>query len=309
MRLLIVNQRAPEYAALIKKELPDLEISVAKNKSEIPPSIEDVDIILAWRVPKDVLKKAVNVRWLASTGAGVDHLILPWLGKDVVITKAPPIFGRLIAEYVMGYALHVSLGVENVLSNKQKKLWAVPERSALGGRLMGILGMGSIGTEIARAARCMGMKVWGVRRSAAPSPDADRVFGPKELKDFLPHPDFLVIALPLTEETRDLIGSDELSLVKSTAWIINVGRGRVLGEEALVRKLGQGGLGGYVADVFATEPLPKESPLWELSNVIITPHYAALTSPEEFVPSFVDNVRRFEAGRPLLFQIDRQKGY
>lgn len=309
MKLLIVHERAPEYAALIKKELPELDVTVARNKHEIPAAIEDVDAVLAWRVPKDILKRAANVRWLASAGAGADHLILPGLGEETIITKAPPIFGKLIAEYVIGYVLHVSLRVREVVSNMQERLWAVPERFFLPEKLIGILGMGSIGAEVARTAASLGMKVWGLKRTARPSPEADRVFGADELSDFLPHPDFLVMTLPLTEETRDLIGSDELSLLKPTCWIINVGRGRILDEDSLIRTLQEGKLGGYVADVFATEPLPKESPLWTLPNVIVTPHYAALTQPEDFVPSFVENVRRFRDGRPLLLQIDRDRGY
>jgi len=309
LKLLIIHERAPEYAALIKAELPDLEITAARNKGEIPASLEETDIILAWRVPKDVLKKATNVKWLASPGAGADHLILPGLSEETVITKAPPLFGELIAEYVIGYVLHVSMCVGEVLRNMEKKSWTVPKRFRLRGRLMGILGMGTIGTEIARTARFFGMKVWGLRRTSRPSSEADRVFGIEELNDFLPHPDFIALTLPLTEETRNLIALDQLSLMKPTCWIINVGRGRILNEDDLARVLQEGKLGGYVADVFAKEPLQEKSPLWDLPNVIVTPHYAALTRPEEFVPSFVENFRRLVTGRPLLFQIDRDRGY
>jgi phosphoglycerate dehydrogenase-like enzyme len=309
LKLLIINQQAHRYEALIKEQLPELEIVAAKNKGEIPALIEDVDVVLAWRVPKDVLKRAANVRWLASTGAGVDHLFMPELGDDVVITKAPPLFGRSIAEYVIGYALHVSMRVEEVLGNMKKKSWAVPERFGLHGRLMGILGMGAIGTEVAKTARFFGMKVWGLARTRRPLPEADRVFGVDELQDFLARPDFLAVTLPLTDETRNMLGADQFALMKSSCWIINVGRGRILDEESLATKLREGNIGGYVADVFATEPLPEESPLWTLPNAIITPHYAGLTRPEDFVPSFVDNVRRFSSRSPLHFQIDRQKGY
>ncbi len=309
MKLLIITQQAHEYEVLIKRELPDLEIVAARNKSEIPASIDDVDVILAWRVPKDILKRASGVRWLASTGAGVDHLFLPEMPDDVVITKAPPLFGGFIAEYVMAFVLHVSMRVEEVLSNMEKKTWAVPDRFSLHEKLMGVLGMGAIGTEVAKAARFFGMKVWGLGRTRRPRPEADRVFCVDELQDFLSGPDFIAITLPLTHETRGMLGASELDSVKSTCWMINVGRGRILDEESLATKLREGAIGGYVADVFATEPLPESSPLWALPNSIITPHYGGLTRPEDFVPSFVDNIRRFRSGRPLKFQIDRRNGY
>jgi glyoxylate/hydroxypyruvate reductase A len=315
LKLLIIHTRACEYAALIKseidEELPHFEIIAATDKGEVPSSIEDVDVILAWRIPKEIIRKATGLRWLASTGAGVDHLIVPGLPDHVVITKAPPIFAKAVAEYVMGYVLHVSLGIERIVSNMRKRVWVVPEHFRLSGKLMGVLGIGTIGTEVAKTARSFGMRVWGVRRTAQPLPveEAEKIFGREELTSFLPHLDFLALTLPLTEETRNLIGKDEISLLKPTCWIINVSRGRIVKEDDLAQALDEGKLGGYVSDVFASEPLPGDSPLWNLPNVIITPHYAALTRTKEFVPHFADNLRRFARGETLLFQIDKEKGY
>jgi phosphoglycerate dehydrogenase-like enzyme len=313
LKLLIVHARAHEYEVLIKTEikaeLPGFEIVAARDKGEVPSSIEDVDVILAWRIPKEIIKKATDLRWLASTGAGVDHLLVPGLPSGVVITKAPPIFARAITEYVIGYVLYVSLGTEKIVSNAQKRLWSVPEHFRLSGKLMGILGMGTIGTQVARTARSLGMRVWGVRRTAQPVEEAEKIFGREELASFLPDLDFLVLTLPLTEETRNLIGKDEISLLKPTCWIINVSRGRIVNEDDLAKALDERKLGGYISDVFATEPLPGDSPLWTLPNVIVTPHYAALTQPKEFVSYFADNLRRFARGEALLFQIDKERGY
>jgi len=175
--------------------------------------------------------------------------------------------------------------------------------------LMGILGMGTIGTRVATVATAFGMRVWGVRRTAVPVREAEKIFGKEELAAFLPHPDFLVLTLPLTDETRNIIGKDEIALLKPGCWIINVSRGRIVNEEDLAQALCKGRLGGYVSDVFASEPLPRESPLWGFHNVIVTPHYAALTEPAVFVPYFAENLRRFARGEDLLFQIDRDKGY
>ena len=318
VKLLIVHARAQEYKTLIKDEirdeLPGLEIVAAKDKDGVPSSIGDVDAILAWRIPKETIRRATCLRWLASTGAGVDHLLVPGLPEGVAITKAPPIFAMAITEYVIGYILYVSLGMERIVFNSRKRLWSVPEHSHLSGKLMGILGMGTIGTQVARTARGFGMRIWGVRRTARrakdqPIGEVERMFGRKELASFLTELDFLILTLPLTDETRDMIGKEEISLLKPTCWIINVSRGRIINEDDLAHALRRKTLGGYISDVFAVEPLPKDSPLWGLPNVIITPHYAALTQPKDFVPYFAENLRRFARGDALLFQIDRAKGY
>ena len=309
MRLLIVHSRAPEYAALIDKSLPNLEIMTARSGREVPASMKGIDVILAWRFPKELLKKATDLRWLASTGAGVDHLLIQGLPEDVVITKAPPIFSGPITEYVMGYILYVTLNIEEVVSNRRRRVWAAPPRGALAGKVMGILGLGTIGSEVARLAGAFGMRTWGVRRTPRPSPDAEKVFGKNELDAFLPHLDFLVVTLPLTEETRNLMGAREISLLNPECWVVNVARGRIFDEESLEAALRDGKLGGYISDVFGVEPLPETSPLWDLPNVIITPHYGAITPPEEFTPYFVDNVRRYLRGEPLKYRVDRKKGY
>jgi glyoxylate/hydroxypyruvate reductase A len=309
LRLLIVHSRAPEYAALIREGLPNLEIIAARSGKEVPSSIKDVDVILAWRFPKEMLKRATGVRWLASTGAGIDHLMAPGLPEDVVVTKAPPIFGKAIAEYVMGFILYLTLNIEEIVTNKRRRVWAVPRRMSLNGRVMGILGLGTIGTEVAAAARTFGMTVWGVRKAPRPVKEAERVFGKNELEDFLPAVDFLVVTLPLTRETSNLIKAREISLLKPECWIVNVARGRIFDEVALAAALKEGRVGGYISDVFGVEPLPQTSPLWTLPNVIITPHYGALTQPEEFVPHFVDNARRYLRGEPLRHRVDRKKGY
>ncbi|MBN1504445.1 MAG: D-2-hydroxyacid dehydrogenase [Candidatus Eisenbacteria bacterium] len=309
MRLLIVHSRAPEYAALIDRSVPNLDIITARSGREVPADMKGIDVILAWRFPKELLRRATDLRWLASTGAGVDHLLIPSLPEAVVVTKAPPIFSGLITEYVMGYILYLTLNIEEVLSNKRRKVWAAPARSTLAGKVIGVLGMGTIGSEVAKVANAFGMRTWGVRRTPRPSPDAEKMFGRNELESFLPNLDFLVVTLPLTKETQNMIGGRELSLLKPECWVVNVARGRIFDEESLAAALRTGKLGGYISDVFGVEPLPETSPLWELPNALITPHYGAITPPEEFIPYFVDNVRRYLRGEPLKHKVDRKKGY
>lgn len=318
MKLLIAHARAQEYRNLIEAslggEIPDLKIEAAGRGEEFPSSAADADVILAWRIPKALLRSASSLKWLASTGAGVDHLLFPDLPESVTVTKAPPIFAAAVSEYVMGYILHVSLGVEEIVFNLRKRHWSVPRHFHLQGKLMGVLGMGTIGCQVARTARCFGMRVWGVTRTLRRAQDparmeAERMFGKDDIASFLPDLDFFVLTLPLTDETRNMIGKKEVSLLKPTCWIVNVSRGRIVDEDDLAEALRRKAIGGYISDVFSEEPLQRSSPLWKCPNVILTPHYAALTQPADFVPHFVENLKRFARGEPLRFQIDRTKGY
>ncbi len=181
----------------------------------------------------------------------------------------------------------------------------------LRGLTVGIIGLGDIGGEIARLCRAFGMRVLGLRRHPRPYEHADEVLGPDRLHDLLAHSDFVVITCPLTEETRGLIGRAELAAMNPDAWLINVARGAIVDEEALLEALRERKIGGACLDVFTEEPLPEDSPFWDLPNVIITPHNS-WSSPhiqEREVDLFLDNLRRYVAGEPLLNVVDKQVGY
>jgi phosphoglycerate dehydrogenase-like enzyme len=204
----------------------------------------------------------------------------------------------------------VTQRVPAYLDAQRRRRWMpdiLPKR--LGGTTMAIVGLGDIGREIARTARAVGMRVIGVSRSGRKLPEAHRVYRVSALARVLGEADWVVVVVPLTADTQGLIGEAELAAMRASAWLINVARGAVVDETALVAALRTRRIAGAVLDVFATEPLPADHPLWNLDNVVVTPHISGPSIPEEIAPVFGDNLRRFLAGRPLQNIVDRRRGY
>ena len=183
----------------------------------------------------------------------------------------------------------------------------LPER--LAGKTMTIVGLGDIGRTIAAGARALGVRVLGVSRSGSAVRGVERVFRLPRLPRALAEADFVVVILPLTSGTRGVLGASALAAMKRTAWLFNIGRGPVVDETALVAALRERRIGGAVLDVFGTEPLPAEHPLWGLDNVVVTPHISGPSTPAEITPVFNDNLARWLAGRPLRHVVDRARGY
>jgi phosphoglycerate dehydrogenase-like enzyme len=185
--------------------------------------------------------------------------------------------------------------------------------TALPGRLRGstmlVVGLGDIGRTIARAARAVGMRVLGVSRRARPVPGVERVYRPRDLRRTLSAADWVVLTVPLTPATRGLLGAPELAAMKPSAWLLNIARGAIVDEAALLDALQRRTIAGAVLDVFSTEPLPPPHPVWDLDNVIVTPHISGPSTPEEIAPVFADNLARYLAGRPLRHVVDRRRAY
>jgi phosphoglycerate dehydrogenase-like enzyme len=182
----------------------------------------------------------------------------------------------------------------------------------LAGKTMVLVGVGAIGVRTAEVAAPFGMRVLGVRRDpTADAPGVEAMFGPDQLLDLLPQADFLVLTIPLTHETQGMIGEPELRAMKPTAYLINIGRGGTVQETVLIRALREGWIAGAGLDVFESEPLPQDSPLWEMENVIITAHYAGLTPyyNQRAMAIFLDNLRRYQAGEPMRNVVDKRLGY
>jgi phosphoglycerate dehydrogenase-like enzyme len=190
-----------------------------------------------------------------------------------------------------------------------QKEWKPLSYRSLSNRLIGICGTGSIGQRIAQTAKHFGMNVWGYRRTFEQNSAFDKIYIKNDFKEFLKEPDFIVITLPITDETFHLFDYDSFFSMKDTAVLINVGRGAVVEEKALAKALEEGLIRGAVLDVFKNEPLPKESPLWEMENVIITPHHSAIDLPEDIVKIFSTNYKLFIENKPLNYIIDLEKGY
>lgn len=308
-------QDADRYAKLIR--VPRIRsahvvptVRVAATPAEAGRAIADADILYAWDVPRDLLLSARRLRWLQAMGAGVNWALVPELSLDVTLTRAPGVFGPWMAEYVLGWCLWTTQRIEQYLDAQRRRQWiedVLPDR--LRGKTLAIVGLGDIGRAIARAARSLGMRVIGVSRSGRRAREADRVYRASGLTRALAAADVVVLTVPLTPATRGLIGSRAFTAMRPTTWLINVARGPVIDERALLHALENRRIAGAVLDVFWKEPLPADHPLWAFDNVIFTPHIAGPSTPEEIAPIFNDNLARFLAGRRLRHVVDRSRGY
>jgi phosphoglycerate dehydrogenase-like enzyme len=220
-----------------------------------------------------------------------------------------------ISEHILALLLAFARGVHRAVRDQGRGEWVPYEQQQvfeLYGKTMLLIGVGAIGERTAQAANTLGMRVWGVRRNPDDgAPGVERMFGPGQLHDALPEADFVVLTTPLTHETQGMIGEPELRAMKPTAILVNIGRGGTIQEGALVQALQEGWIAGAGLDVFETEPLPEDSPLWAMDNVIITAHYAGSTPQymERALEIFLDNLRRYRAGERLRNVVDKRLGY
>lgn len=307
-QLLIYNSDSRIYEDILSNKLPGAEIHSAVHPEEASDFIEETEIIFSWEIPDDLLKKAKRLRWFASMAAGNENLVNnPYLPDKVALTKAT-IYGEMMAEYVFAYLLYFARHVGGYLGEQREKTWNRRRPVRLRGRVMGILGLGSVGKEIARRGKQFGMTVLGVKRNPEPVENVDQVFKPGDLEKLIPQVDTLIVALPLTPETENSLGEKELLLMKEGTLLFSIGRGRTIDEKALVKVLKTNRIQA-VLDVFETEPLPPASELWDLKNVVITPHVSGINIPGEISEEFIRNYHRWIKGEPLMGMVDRKKGY
>lgn len=307
-QLLIYHPDSKAYEELILKRLPELKIHSATSPQEAYGFIEEVEIILSWQIPDDLLIRARRLRWFASMAAGNEDLIHnPHLPEEVVLTKST-IYGGMMAEYVFAYLLYFTRNIGKYLKDQREKVWDRMRPERLKGKVMGLLGLGSVGKEVAKRAKQFEMGVFGMKRTPEPVENVDQVFGPWEIERMIPLVDYLILALPLTSETYHMIGEKEFRLMKEGTIFINIGRGKTVDEKALIRFLKNGRIKA-VLDVFEEEPLAKESELWDMENVIVTPHVSGINLPNEICEEFVKNFERWARGEPLASRVDRKRGY
>jgi phosphoglycerate dehydrogenase-like enzyme len=314
--LLILHPYAKSLAAILSQQLHGLRILAAERIEDALPMIGEgaVEVLISPTrlVTDELLGRAVNLRWVASTSAGNDRLAKnPRLSESILLTKGTS-HGTTMAEYVLAYMLYFSRQIENNLVKQREKIWnrSLPEVRPLSlqGKTLGVLGLGSTGRTVAKYGKALGMTVLGLKRTPEPVDSVDRIFSPDMLEQMIPIVDTLVVVLPLTQETFHFLGEKELHLMKDGALLINIGRGKEIDEEGLIRVLKTKKIHA-VLDVCETEPLPKESELWAMKNVIITPHVSGIVTPEELCAEFVANYQRWITGKPLEGVVDRQKGY
>jgi glyoxylate/hydroxypyruvate reductase A len=300
---------AKEYAALVRAPR-GVTVHTAASVEAARALIADVDVIYTWKMPAELYPAATRLRWLQAMGAGIDWVPDAALAPDVTITRAPGIFGPWMAEYVAGWCLWVTQRMAAYREAQAERRWIAHELpTRLRGRTVLLVGVGDIGRVVARTLTALGARVEGVNTTGRPVPGVHRMHSTRRLLSALPAADFVVVLVPLAAATRGLIGARALAAMKRTAWLMNIARGAVVDEPALVRALESNAIAGAVLDVFTTEPLPSDHPLWKLPNVVVTPHISGPSTVEEIAPVFNDNLRRYVAGRPLRHRIDRRKGY
>ena len=289
----------------LMKHAPEAEIILYSGMSGNAPPFREV-----WR-------HTGKVKWIHCLAAGLENLLFAELiDSPVTITNARGVFKGSLAEFVIASMLYFYKYIRRLVENQRAHRWDDFLVDWLRGKSMGVVGYGEIGRECARLAKALGMKIYGVRRKpelSAGDPIADCVFAVTEVKDMLKEVDVVLAAAPLTPETRHMIGEPEFRVMKSSAIIINVGRGPVIEEAALIRALQQKRVAAAALDVFEREPLPEDHPFWDMENVLISPHCADRTHGPDWLDLsaqyFVENFRRYVAGQPLLNIVDKKAGY
>ncbi|MEE9202783.1 MAG: D-2-hydroxyacid dehydrogenase [Dehalococcoidia bacterium] len=285
-----------------------------RAEARLVPLLQEAEAYFGIRVLPDMVARSPKLRWVQLVAHGIDHIRGDIMNGGVTVTTGQGTFAPIIAEHVLLLMLMLVRQAPRFLAHQQEQRWKQLYPGELEGKTVGLVGLGSIGMPVARAARGLGMRVLGIKKTALTGealPDVDEVVPPDSLPHLLQHSDFVVLCLPLTAETRGIIGQEELRTMKPTAYLINVARGGVVDEAALVQALREGWIAGAGLDVFEKEPLPAESPLWSMPNTIVSPHMAGLS--ERFVERatglFCENLGRYIRGEPLLNLLDLKQGY
>jgi D-2-hydroxyacid dehydrogenase (NADP+) len=315
---ILINVEYPEpLIQQIRQSAPKARVLTRSELRAEPTVWRDAEILLTLRVSPEHLAQASRLRWIQTLGAGVDHLLSPALAtrSELTITNASGVHAEPIAEHSFMLMLALARRLPRVLALQRERHWdGEPFREnlpTLAGSTLGILGVGAIGQHIAQLGAAFGMRVLGMRRSGAPAPHVEQVFKPSGLHALLRESEYIVNVLPLTAETRGLLGSSEFAQLRPGAVLINVGRGATVQTEALIAALTSGQLAGAGLDVTDPEPLPADHPLWRCENAIITPHYSGGRPDylQRVTQLFLANLRRYSSGEPLENVVDVQAGY
>ncbi|MGZ4873473.1 MAG: D-2-hydroxyacid dehydrogenase [Candidatus Angelobacter sp.] len=328
MKLLIVVQHrldlwnVPEwFGQQLSQEFPKLQITQRNSYERVEEDLREVEILFTLSLRPEQFAAAPQLRWIHAPSAAVHQLLFPELVKsEVIVTNSREVHGPVVAEHVMALIFALAKKIPQAVLLQEKRIWgqeAIWKQSAhpreLAGATLGLIGVGSIGRRVAQMASALSMRVIAVREHVEKGkPDGvEAVFAPSQLDDMLRQSDYVVLAAPLIAATQGLINADRLAAMKPEACLINVGRGPQVEEAALITALRARRIAGAALDVFEREPLPADSPLWSVENLLITPHTAGLTDKlwHRHYDLFSDNLRRYLTRQPLRFVVDKQKGY
>ncbi len=311
-KMVITMNLAPNLMDQIKSHVPDWDIIAGRDKEVWGPHVNDAEVTLGYKLELDDFSK---LKWVQSSSAGINHFPTEqFKSNGIFLTSANGVHAYPISETIFAYMLGLTRKIHTYVKNQQSKVWHHSHmKLEIHEKTIGIIGVGAIGTETAKIAKAFGMKVLGVRHSGKPAEYVDEMHTPDKLDDLLPKCDYVVVTLPLTDETYHLFTAQQFKQMKSSAFFINIGRGKLVKEEDLILALQEGEIAGAGLDVFDKEPLGEDSPLWEMDNVIITPHTAGSTEyyDKRVVEDiFIPNLKAYLEGKnPYINVVDYSKGY
>lgn len=310
----------PWLAERIRADFPKLEVVQLPDYDRVTKEIAEAEIFIGWSLRAEQLTAATKLRWVHSTAAAVHQLMIPELrASEIVVTNARDVHGPVVAEHAVALLFALAKRLPSAMRYQQQRIWAQtqlwhesPPPRELAGATLVVVGLGSIGRGVAKSAKALGMHVVGVREHPAKGRgEADEVHAFNKLDELLPRADYVVIAAPLTEVTRNLFNAERLEKMRREAYLVNVARGPIVEEAALARALAKKQIAGAALDVFTSEPLASDSPFWGLDNALITPHSASLTEKmwERHYSLIQENLKRYLSGKPLINVVDKRKGY
>jgi phosphoglycerate dehydrogenase-like enzyme len=308
------------FSDRLRSNFPQICVVHLADYPHVDDEIVDAEIVVSWSIRPEQIASAKKLRWIHSPAAAIHQLMSPELiDSDITLTNAREVHGPVVAEHVIALIFSLAKKIPDSVRLQQKHVWGqqilwdeLPRIREVAGATLGIVGLGSIGRAVVKSAKALAMKVIAVREHPEKGREgADCVFGPAEIGKVFRSADYVVLAAPVTANTKAIANAERLSLMKPEACLINVGRGPLVDEPALVAALREKKIGGAALDVFPKEPLPADSVLWDVPNLLITPHTAALTDKlwERHYALFSENLRRYLAAEPLLAIVDKRKGY
>lgn len=317
MKIIFNNKLKQAQYEEIRRAVSGVELVIVDRVLDAPQgALAEAEVLVTWGFNREItpefLERMPSLKWVHTLSAGVERIPVDVLAeKRITLTNTRGIHGIPISETVYGMMLAFSRGLHILRDQQRERVWKRVPGDELWGKTLGIVGLGSIGREIARRAGVFGMRVIGIKAAPRPLEGVEKVYDPSGLPEVLKQSDYVVLSAPLLESTYHLIGEKQLKMMKPTAVLINIARGDLVDEAAVLKALNSGVIRGYGSDVFEVEPLPEASPLYGHPNVIISPHQSGLSPMymPRAIELFAENLKRFARGEQLLNEVDPVRGY
>ncbi|MCK9216404.1 MAG: D-2-hydroxyacid dehydrogenase [Firmicutes bacterium] len=312
-KILIYHKIDKLHQDYLANKFEDCSFLMCTTKEEMEKHIKDADVLITFKFDKEMLEKGNNLKWIQALSAGVENYPLEKI-KDsgIVLTNGRGIHKVHMAEYAICIMIMLSRNMHIMFKNKYEGIWDRKiEQDEINGATVGILGLGSIGIEIAKKAHFMGMNVIGVKGSPSEIKYVDKLYSPEEISQVFKNSDYVINLFPSVDKTYKIIDKKYFDMMKEDACFINMGRGSTVNEEDMIQALRNGKMKAMASDVFFMEPLPEDSPLWKLENVIITPHICGESKKyfEKALPIIENNIKAFKGKGNFINLVNFEKGY